>query len=77
MQLHERLMDLIGHDVSLYTQLEGKAGGISSGVVKEVGPDFLILGSRDGHSDSWVRMEAVTTIVHDASCPRCAQNPAA
>ena len=38
MQLHERLIDLIGHEVSVGTLLEGKAAGVSSGVVKEVHP---------------------------------------
>lgn len=77
MQLHERLMDLIGHEVSVSTQLEGRAGSISSGTVKEVGPDFLILAAKDGRSDLWVRMAAVTTIVHDSNCPRCAEGPSA
>jgi ferredoxin-fold anticodon binding domain-containing protein len=76
MQLHERLIDLIGHEVSV-TLLEDKAAGIYSGVVKEVGPDFLILGAKDARSDWWVRMAAVATIVHESSCPRCAAGPAA
>ncbi len=77
MQLHERLMDLIGHEVSVSTVLEGKAAGVSSGLVKEVGPDFLILGARDARTDWWVRMAAVATIVHESSCPRCSAGPAA
>jgi ferredoxin-fold anticodon binding domain-containing protein len=76
MQLHERLIDLIGHEVSV-TLLEDKAAGIYSGVVKEVGPDFLILGAKNARSDWWVRMAAVATIVHESSCPRCAAGPAA
>jgi ferredoxin-fold anticodon binding domain-containing protein len=76
MQLHERLIDLIGHEVSV-TLLEDKAAGIYSGVVKEVGPDFLILGAKDARSDWWVRMAAVATIVHESGCPRCAAGPAA
>jgi len=76
MQLHERLIDLIGHEVSV-TLLEGKAASIPGGVVKEVGPDFLILGAKDARSDWWVRMDAVATIVHESACPRCAAGPAA
>jgi ferredoxin-fold anticodon binding domain-containing protein len=76
MQLHERLIDLIGHEVSV-TLLEGKSAGIPGGVVKEVGPDFLILGAKDARSDWWVRMDAVATIVHESSCPRCVAGPAA
>lgn len=72
MQLHERLMDLIGHEVTVSTRLEGEAGSVGGGVVKEVGPDFLIVGDRGGRSDSWIRMAAVVTVIHSSDCPRCA-----
>ena len=73
MQLHERLMDLIGHEVSVSTQLDGEAGSISGGIVKEVGPDFLIVGAKGGRSDWWVRMATVVTIVHASDCPKCSE----
>jgi len=77
MQLHERLIDLLGHEVSVSTRLEGKGAGVSTGVVKEVGPDYLILVDKGARSDWWARMDAVVTIVHESSCPRCAAGPAA
>ena len=76
MQLHERLMDLIGHEVTVSTRLEGEAGSVAGGVVKEVGPDFMIVGDKGGRSDSWVRMAAVVAVIHASDCPRCVEGSA-
>ena len=80
MQLHERLMDLLGHDVLIIAEADGAGRGIPSGIIKEVGPDFVIIGAKgertESSSDWWIRMGAVVAIVHSSSCARCATDAA-
>ncbi len=45
MQLHERLMDLLGHEVAVTAQVENGVKEIAVGSLKEVGPDYLIVGT--------------------------------
>ena len=80
MQLHERLMDLLGHEVLIVAEADGAGRGIPSGVIKEVGPDFVIIGARGDHvessSDWWIRMAMIVAVVHSSSCARCAADAA-
>lgn len=80
MQLHERLMDLLGHEVLITVQADGAGRGIPSGIIKEVGPDFVIIGAKgertESSSDWWIRMEAIVAMVHSSSCARCATDAA-
>jgi hypothetical protein len=74
MQLHERLMDLLDHEVSVTAQADDGAKGIPVGTVKEVGPDYLIIGTevRDKTGvDWWIRLAMVVAIVHATDCPKC------
>jgi hypothetical protein len=79
MQLHERLMDLLGHDISVAARANDGVKEIASGSLKEVGPDYLIIGTtgRDkkgqnqGAVDWWIRSAKVVAIVHATDCPRC------
>jgi len=74
MQLHERLMDLLDHEVSVTAQADDGANGIPVGTVKEVGPDYLIIGTegRDKTGvDWWIRLAMVVAIVHATDCPKC------
>ena len=79
MQLHERLMDLLGHEVSVTARSDGAMKEIAAGSLKEVGPDYLIVGtSRQGKGDQtqntvdwWVRSAEVVAIVHATDCPKC------
>ena len=74
MQLHERLMDLLDHEVSVTAQADAGAKGIPVGTVKEVGPDYLIIGTegRDKTGvDWWIRLAMVVAIIHATDCPKC------
>ena len=73
MQLHERMIDLIGHEVTVACRGGDGEVKVPNGVVKEVGPDFLIIGVRDGNqsSDWWVRLPMVVAVVHASSCAAC------
>jgi hypothetical protein len=79
MHLHERLMDLLGHEVSITAQADGDVRQVVTGTVKEVGPDFIIVGtvSREttgqNHAgvDWWMRLAMVVAIVHATDCPKC------
>ncbi len=49
MQLHERLMDLLGHEVSVTARADDAVKEIAAGSLKEVGPDYLIVGTTRGN----------------------------
>jgi hypothetical protein len=79
MQLHERLMDLLGHQVSVTSRANDAVKEIAAGSLKEVGPDYLIIGmTRRGEGgqaqstvDWWIRSAKVVAIVHATDCPKC------
>jgi ferredoxin-fold anticodon binding domain-containing protein len=79
MQLHERLMDLLGHDVSVAARADASVKEIAAGVLKEVGPDYLILGTtrrdKGGESETavdwWIMSAKVVAVVHATDCPKC------
>ena len=79
MQLHERLMDLLGHEVSVSARADSAMKEIAAGSLKEVGPDYLIVGisgrdkDKQAHStvDWWIRSAEVVAVVHATDCPKC------
>ncbi len=79
MQLHERLMDLLGHEVSVTARADDAVKEIAAGSLKEVGPDYLIVGTTrqakgeqaEGTVDWWIRSAKVVAIVHATDCPKC------
>ena len=79
MQLHERLMDLLGHEVSVTGRADDAMKEIAAGSLKEVGPDYLIVGttrqSKEGQAegtlDWWIRSAEVVALVHATDCPKC------
>ncbi len=79
MQLHERLMDLLGHEVAVTAQVENGVKEIAVGSLKEVGPDYLIVGTSRreqkgdvrGGVDWWIRSAMVVAVVHDTGCAKC------
>jgi hypothetical protein len=79
MQLHERLMDLLGHEVSVAARTDDAVKEIAAGSLKEVGPDYLIVGTTRGNKggqaedtvDWWIRSAMVVAIVHATDCPKC------
>jgi ferredoxin-fold anticodon binding domain-containing protein len=79
MQLHERLMDLLGHEVSVRARADGAVKEVAAGSLKEVGPDYLIVGTtgqagggQAGNTvDWWIRSAKVVGIVHATDCPKC------
>lgn len=82
MHLHERLMDLLGHRISVAAQINGEVREIAAGDLKEVGPDFLILMTKhkerarqaETGADWWIRLAMVIAIIHMSDCAKCA-NP--
>jgi len=79
MQLHERLMDLLGHEVSVTARADDAVKEMAAGSLKEVGPDYLIVGTTRGSKvgqgqstvDWWIRSAKVVAIVHATDCPKC------
>jgi ferredoxin-fold anticodon binding domain-containing protein len=79
MQLHERLMDLLGHEVSVAARADQEGKAIAVGTLKEVGPDYLIVGTEGrgkggearSNIDWWIRSAMVVVIVHATDCPKC------
>ena len=79
MQLHERLMDLLGHEVSVTARTDDAVKEVAAGSLKEVGPDYLIVGTtardKGGQAQStvdwWIRSAKVVAIVHATDCPKC------
>jgi ferredoxin-fold anticodon binding domain-containing protein len=79
MQLHERLMDLLGHEVSVTGHAGEAVKEIAAGSLKEVGPDYLIVGTMGGNKgtevqtavDWWIRSANVVAIVHATDCSKC------
>ncbi len=79
MQLHERLMDLLGHEVSVTARADQQDKAIVAGTLKEVGPDYLIVGTegrgKAGEArssiDWWIRSAMVVAMVHATDCPKC------
>ncbi len=79
MQLHERLMDILGHEVTVTSRGNGGLREIAAGTLKEVGPDYIIVGTmrrdKEGQSESavdwWIRSAKVVAIIHATDCPRC------
>jgi hypothetical protein len=67
-------MDLLAHDVSIVAQGDEEGNDIPVGTLKEVGPDYLIIGTerRDKTGvDWWIRLAMVVAIVHATDCPKC------
>jgi hypothetical protein len=76
MQLHQRLAELIGHEVFLTA---GDAR-VPMGTLAEVGEDYLLIRSKDEEqggyaevgADWWVRMAEMRSLTHPSDCATCA-----
>jgi len=72
-------MDLLGHEVSVTARADDAVKEIAAGSLKEVGPDYLIVGTagrdKGGQAQStvdwWIRSAKVVAIVHATDCPKC------
>lgn len=79
MGLHERLKELIGHEIFVDTLMPGDKD-IPDGILKEVELDYLIIDTRDAEktgdveaaADWFVRLEMIVSIGHPYDCPKCA-----
>ena len=79
MLFQERLMDLLGHEVSITGRADSSVKEIAAGILKEVGPDYLILsttkheegGQGETAVDWWFRSAEVIAVVHATDCPTC------
>ena len=84
MQLHERLEELIGHEVHICTTREDGDRDVPGGTLRQVGPDYLIIDTTEeekvgnvvASADWWVRLEKVITIIHPHDCHKCAVDAA-
>jgi len=72
-------MDLLGHEVSVAARADQEGKAIPVGTLKEVGPDYLIIGTEGQDKagqvrssiDWWIRSAMVVAIVHATNCPKC------
>jgi ferredoxin-fold anticodon binding domain-containing protein len=81
MKLYEKLKELIGHEVFIFTQIRNEDNDVPGGVIKEVGEDYFILRTRGledgGHvdigTDWYVRIETVIHFIHVDDCKKCVE----
>ena len=79
MGLHERLKELIGHEIFVDTLMPGDKD-IPDGILKEIELDYLIIDTREAEktgdveaaADWFVRLEMIVAIGHPYDCPKCA-----
>ncbi|MDM7999436.1 MAG: hypothetical protein QUS33_05395 [Dehalococcoidia bacterium] len=79
MQLHERLMDILGHEVTVTSRGNDGWREIAAGTLKEVGPDYIIVGTirrdkedqSEGTVDWWIRSAEILAVIHAWNCPSC------
>ncbi len=80
MQLHERLKDLIGHEVFITTTVANDDRDVPGGTLKDVGLDYLVIDTQKEEkigyvgvaADWWVRLQTVIAITHPYDCRKCA-----
>jgi hypothetical protein len=79
MTLHERLKELIGHEIFIDTLMPGDKD-IPDGILKEVEPDYIVIdttnaektGQVDTAADWFVRMDMIVSVGHPYDCSKCA-----
>lgn len=82
MELHERLKELVGHEVIITTQLEDEESDVPGGVLQEVGVDYLIVRTEDEEkggfakvgAEWYVRLAAIVHLIHLHDCKKCVQD---
>jgi hypothetical protein len=83
MQLHEKLKELIDHEVLLMTnQPEEEEAGVPGGIIKEIGEDYLVVHTASEEKGGFaktgaewlIRLEAIVYIIHMHDCKKCVQN---
>jgi len=83
MELHEKLRELVGHEVFITVNPPGQEEtGVPGGVINEVGVDYLVIHTESDEKGGFaitgaewlVRLEAVVYIIHMHDCKKCVQN---
>jgi len=82
MQLHERLKELVGHEVFIRTLREDEKSDVPGGVIKEVGVDYLVVHTASEEKGGWaehgaewlVRLAAIVWFIHLHDCKKCVQD---
>jgi len=80
MSLHERLKELIGHEVLVTTHIAEEERDVPGGVLKEVGADYLMIKTEDEEKGGFaitgaqwfLNLSMVIHIIHQADCKKCA-----
>ncbi len=80
MQLHERLKDLIGHEIFVHSRTEDDETGVPGGTLQEIGTDYLIVKTEDEEkggfaitgAEWFVTFPWIISIIHAADCKKCA-----
>lgn len=83
MGLHERLKELIGHEIFVDTLMPGDKD-IPDGILKEVEYDYVVIdttnaekiGQVDTAADWFVRMDMIVSVGHPYDCSKCAVDAA-
>jgi hypothetical protein len=79
MQLHERLTQLVGHEIFVITCIQNEDNHIPGGTLQEVGTDYLVVKTEDTKSGDQVQLGAewlvalttIVNIIHGSKCPKC------
>jgi hypothetical protein len=83
MELHEKLKELVGHEVFIMTnQPEEEEAGVPGGVIKEVGVDYIVIHTASEEKGGWaklgaewlVRLATVVYFIHVHDCKKCVQD---
>ena len=91
MQLHERLNELVGHEVSINSTIGAEEQSTNEGILEEVGEDYIVIKPFDspdwpldsteeysGMGGHWfVKLNDALPIVHVRGCNKCAAESAA
>lgn len=82
MELHEKLKELIGHEVFIHTQIGNEEHEVPGGIIKEVGDDYFIIRTEDEEkggfavtgAEWYVRLAMVVNILHIHDCKKCVED---
>jgi hypothetical protein len=75
-----RLKNLVGHEIEVTTLVNTEERDIPSGVLEEVGPDYVMIDTKKaeeagnvGSAAQWfVRTASIIVALHPSDCARCA-----
>jgi hypothetical protein len=81
MKLHERLNELVGHEIVVITRNDEGETNIPRVILEEIGEDYLIVNTKYTEKTQYsplnerrfIIVSNVVQIVHQAGCDKCAK----